>query len=170
MKELGFNMLRKHIKVEPEIFYHYCDKEGILVMQDMVNSGVFRPLADTIFPTIGSIKKDDTKNVDRKRYDFFIEHSKGIIKHLYSHPCIVSWTIYNEGWGQQDSTKAYRSLKELDPDRIFDTASGWFKPNESDIDSYHVYFRNKILKTKETDKVLLLSEFGGVVRKVEGHV
>ncbi|MBR2578179.1 MAG: glycoside hydrolase family 2 [Erysipelotrichaceae bacterium] len=170
MKELGINLLRKHIKIEPEIFYYFCDREGILVMQDMVNSGVFRPIMDTVFPTIGLIRKDDTANIDEERYSFFIKHSADTIDHLYNHPSIIAWTIYNEGWGQQKSSEAYRLLKQHDPKRLFDTASGWFKPNDSDIDSYHVYFRNKVLRNKDQDKVLFLSEFGGVVRKIEGHV
>lgn len=170
MKELGFNLLRKHIKVEPDIFYYYCDLKGILVMQDMVNSGEIKFIGDTLLPTIDLIKANDEKNIDIDRYNFFIEHSIGIIKHLYNHPSIIAWTIYNEGWGQQNSTKAYHTLKKYDEHRLFDTASGWFKPNNSDIDSYHVYFRNKVLKTVDKNKVLLLSEFGGIVRKIEGHI
>ena len=170
MKELGFNLLRKHIKVEPDIFYYYCDLKGMLVMQDMVNSGEIKFVNDTLLPTVNLIKANDENNVDVERYNFFIEHSIGIIKHLYNHPSIIGWTIYNEGWGQQNSTKAYHKLKKYDKNRLFDTASGWFKPNDSDFDSYHVYFRNKVLKTIDKKKILLLSEFGGIVRKIEGHI
>ncbi|MBR0461156.1 MAG: glycoside hydrolase family 2 [Erysipelotrichaceae bacterium] len=170
MKELGINLLRKHIKIEPDIFYYYCDREGILVMQDMVNSGDFRPVMDTVFPTVGLVNKDDGQRVDEERYAFFIEHSKETIRYLYNHPSIIAWTIYNEGWGQQKSSEAYHTLKKLDPNRLFDTASGWFKPNDSDIDSYHVYFRNKVLSAKDKEKLLFLSEFGGVVRKIEDHI
>ncbi|MBR3228108.1 MAG: glycoside hydrolase family 2 [Erysipelotrichaceae bacterium] len=170
MKELGFNLLRKHIKIEPEIFYYYCDREGMLVMQDMVNSGIFHPFRDTVLPTIGLIRRNDTRNVDEKRYDFFIRHSLETIDHLAKHPCIIAWTIYNEGWGQQKASDAYRILKAHDPSRLFDTASGWYRPNESDIDSCHIYFRNKVIRNKDRSKVLMLSEFGGYVRKIEGHV
>ncbi len=169
MKELGFNMLRKHIKVEDDIFYYYCDKLGMLVMQDMVNSGDVNFVKNILLPTIGFIHQKDDKNIDQKRLSFFIEHSKGIINHLYNHPCIVSWTIYNESWGQQCASKVYKELKKVDNHRPFDTCSGWYKTSSSDIDSYHVYFRNKVLHNKNKGQVLFLSEYGGIKRHIENH-
>lgn len=170
MKELGFNALRKHIKVEDEQFYYYCDKVGMLVIQDMVNSGKFNYFKDCVLPTIGFQYKDDSKNVDENRLNIFIEHSKSIINHLYNHPSIISWTIYNESWGQQDANRVYKKLKQLDDYRPFDTCSGWYRNYNSDIDSYHIYFRNKVLKTKDKDKVLILSEFGGIKREIKDHI
>ena len=164
MKELGFNTLRKHIKVEPEAFYYYCDKHGMLVIQDMVNSGTYKPLKDTVISTIG-LQKIKCPIIDQPRYDFFLQHAKDTIAHLRSHPCIIAYTIYNEGWGQQDASKTYEILKPLDPDRLFDSTSGWFFDDKSDFDSYHVYFRNKVLKEK--DKALFLSECGGFKRAME---
>ena len=166
IKKLGFNCLRKHIKVEPEAFYFYCDKHGILVIQDMVNSGKYSFFKDTILPTIG-FQKLKFPFRDPKRYEFFLQHSKETISHLKSHPCIIAYTIYNEGWGQQNDIDAYRQLKKCDPKRFFDTASGWFYPQESDFDSYHIYFRNKVLKGGR--KPLLLSECGGFIRDIAGH-
>ena len=166
MKELGFNCLRKHIKVDLQAFYYYCDKLGMLVMQDMVNSGKYSFLVDTIFPTIG-LNKVKKPIKDTKRYEFFINQAKETIKHLKSHPCIFSYTIYNEGWGQQDASKTYEILKKEDPSRLFDSTSGWFFDDKSDFDSYHVYFRNEVLKGK--DKLLLLSECGGYVRDIAEH-
>lgn len=170
MKELGFNTLRKHIKVEDEQFYYYCDQEGMLVIQDMVNSGEFNFFKNCVLPTIGFQYKKDTKNVNEKQFEIFINQSKETIQYLYNHPCIISWTIYNEGWGQQKANEAYRILKELDLYRPFDTCSGWYKEYSSDIDSYHIYFRNKVLKTKNVDKVLILSEFGGIKREIKDHI
>ena len=167
MKELGYNFIRKHIKVEPEAFYYYCDKHGILVMQDMVNSGEYSFFRDTALPTIGLKRKTD-KVRDQRVLDFFLYYSQKTIRHLSSHPCIIAYTIYNEGWGQQASTLSYRTLKQEDPDRLFDTASGWFRGGASDFDSEHIYFRNSILMGLE--RVLLLSECGGYTRKIEGHV
>ena len=164
MKELGFNTLRKHIKVEPEAFYYYCDKHGMLVIQDMVNSGVYKPLKDTVISTIG-LQKIKCPIIDQPRYDFFVQHSKDTIAHLKSHPCIIAYTIYNEGWGQQAASDTYEILKPLDPDRFFDSTSGWFFDDKSDFDSYHIYFRNKVLNEK--DKALFLSECGGFKRAME---
>ena len=169
MKELGFNMLRKHIKIEDEMFYYYCDIYGMLVIQDMVNSGDVYFFKNILMPTFGFVKQNDDKKADEKRLDFFIKHSKETIKHLYNHPCIISWTIYNESWGQQCANKVYKELKKIDYYRPFDTCSGWYKDYLSDIDSYHVYFRNKVLKIKNKDKVLMLSEFGGIKRHILGH-
>ncbi len=167
MKELGYNFIRKHIKVEPEAFYYYCDRHGILVMQDMVNSGPYSFFRDTALPTIGIKRKIDRVR-DQKVLDFFLYYSKKTIRHLSSHPCIIAYTIYNEGWGQQASSLSYHTLKQEDPDRLFDTASGWFRSETSDFDSEHIYFRNAVLMGLK--RVLLLSECGGYTRKIEGHV
>ena len=166
MKELGFNCLRKHIKVEPEAFYYYCDKEGILVIQDMVNSGAYSFFVDTVLPTI-HINKVNKPVKDKKRYDFFVKHSKETIRHLRSHPCIIGYTIYNEGWGQQAASDTYEILKKEDPQRLFDSTSGWFFDGKSDFDSYHVYFRNEVLNKGE--RLLLLSECGGFTRNIKDH-
>ena len=164
IKAMGFNCLRKHIKIEAEAFYYYCDRHGILVMQDMVNSGPYRFFRDTVLPTIG-FTSISCKIEDQKRYDFFLQHSLDSIEHLKSHPCIFAYTIYNEGWGQQDASKTYDILKKADPKRLFDSTSGWFFDDHSDFDSYHIYFRNKVLKGR--DKLLLLSECGGFIRQLE---
>ena len=168
MKELGFNALRKHIKVEDEMFYYYCDKEGMLIIQDMVNSGTVNFFKNIFLPTIGFVKQRDDKKVDEKRLAFFIEHCKETINFLYNHPCIIAWTIYNESWGQQKCSLVYNILKKIDPYRPFDTSSGWYKTKDNDFDSYHVYFRNKILKSTN-DKILFLSEYGGIKRHIKGH-
>lgn len=168
LKQLGFNTIRKHIKLEPQLFYYACDKLGMLVMQDMVNSGDFNTFYHALLPTINIKINSDTLFVNKKRYDFFIEHSKGIIERVKSHPCIFAYTIYNEGWGQQKADKAYDTLKRLDPKRYFDSTSGWFKKELSDFDSYHIYFRNKVLTLNK--KPLLLSECGGFKMKVKNHV
>ena len=167
MKELGFNMLRKHIKIEPEWFYYYCDKHGMLVMQDMVNNGDYSFICDTALPTVGMKKRKDTGGKEDRRKDIFREHTKQTIEHLYNHPCIVAYTIFNEGWGQFDSDNMYDFVKELDYTRLIDSTSGWFWQKKNDFDSEHIYFKVKELTAKE--RPLFVSECGGYSRVIEGH-
>ena len=169
MKALGFNLLRKHIKVEPEVFYDLCDREGMLVLQDMVNSGGYSYFFDTVLPNIGLKKRPDTlfTGSDRERKAFFEQHCLDTQRHLYDHPCVIGYTIFNEGWGQFGSDRVYRRLRAADPTRFYDSTSGWFAQKESDVDSEHVYFRNRHLKGGR--RPLLLSECAGFKCPVEGH-
>jgi len=170
MKALGFNTLRKHIKVEPEEFYYQCDKQGMVVFQDMVNNGNYNFLRDTALPTIG-IQKMPDKNLHKDDHirKAFLRCMKQTVKQLKNHPCILYWTIFNEGWGQFDSDNVYEIMKSLDSSRIIDSTSGWFRQKKSDVDSRHIYFSPwSTLKT--SDKPLVLSEFGGYALPVEGHL
>ncbi|MBQ3088189.1 MAG: glycoside hydrolase family 2 [Clostridia bacterium] len=167
MKRLGFNMLRKHIKIEPDIFYYYCDFYGMAVFQDMVNSGKYSFLIDTALPTIG-LKSGVRHKASKFRKHFFETAAKETIKQLYNHPSVVQYTIFNEGWGQYDDERIYGEFKSLDSTRLYDTASGWFKPKKTDFQSEHIYFKPIKLSSKG-EKPLFLSEFGGYSYKVEGH-
>lgn len=169
-KSLGFNTLRKHIKIEPELFYYYCDKYGMIVFQDMVNNGGYSFIRDTALPTVFSVYKSLPDKLLLRSKAVRIEFEKAMketVKHLYNHPCICYWTVFNEGWGQFESKRMYRLIKKLDSSRFIDTASGWFKSAESDVVSPHVYF--KPVKIKPSKKPTLLSEFGGYSHKVEDH-
>lgn len=170
MKKLGFNTLRKHIKIEAAQFYYSCDRLGMYVVQDMVNSGKYHYVGDTILPTFGGkYRRDDLrKNRDRGRKDFFINHCKDTIKELYNYPSILCYTIFNEGWGQFEADKLYDVLAKEDPTRLYDSTSGWFHQKKSDFDSRHVYFKSKELHV--VDKPLFLSECGGFTYIVENHV
>ena len=171
MKALGFNTLRKHVKVEPEAFYYACDRLGMLVVQDMVNSGEYRYVRDTVIPTFLSKKRGDLgMGGSEQRKSFFERHCLDTVARLYNHPCVVGWTIFNEGWGQYDSDRIYRLLKPADPTRFFMSTSGWFAQEESDVQSEHVYFSSRVLKGTRPGKFLFLSECGGFSRRVEGHV
>ena len=166
MKELGFNMLRKHIKVEPELFYYYCDKHGMAVFQDFVNSGKYSFIIDTALPTAG-LKRGVSHRASKKRRERFEADGLGIQRQLFNHPSVCCYTIFNEGWGQYDADRLYRFFKQNDPSRFYDATSGWFFERDSDVDSRHVYF--KPIKLKPSKKPLVLSEFGGYSCKIEGH-
>ena len=170
MKELGFNMLRKHIKIEPDIFYYYCDLYGMTVMQDMINNGDYSFIRDTALPTVGFKKRNDKRlhrdKATRKAYE---EGMESTVKALGEFPCIVGWTVFNEGWGQFCSQEMYEKMKSLDSSRFADTASGWFSGAESDVESQHIYFKPIKIK-KAYDKPLIISEFGGYACRVEGHI
>ena len=170
MKKLGFNTLRKHIKVEPEEFYYQCDKLGMIVWQDMVNNGDYRFFRDTALPTVGIQKRDDRKlhreETTRRR---FLAGAEATVRQLRNHPCICCWTIFNEGWGQFDSDNVYDWFRKIDDTRFIDTTSGWFRREKSDVDSRHVYF-GRIKLRGDGKKPLVLSEFGGKTCRVEGHV
>ena len=169
-RSLGFNTLRKHIKIEPELFYYYCDKHGMIVFQDMVNNGGYSFIRDTALPTLFPIYKAFPDKLLYRSKSVRAEFEKAMretVKHLYSHPCICYFTVFNEGWGQFESQRMYKLIKSLDSSRFIDTASGWFSGAESDVVSPHIYF--KPVKIKPSDKPTLLSEFGGYSHKVKYH-
>ena len=169
-KEMGFNMLRKHIKVEPEIFYHLCDKLGMVVFQDMVNNSDYSYIFDTVLPTIGMKRFPDAiLHRDPEHRRIFREHMLGTLEHLHNFPSILYYTIFNEGWGQFNADKNFELAKAADPTRIYDATSGWFWQKKSDVDSRHVYFK-AVKLGKVTEKPIVISEFGGYSYRVEGHL
>ena len=172
-KSLGFNMLRKHIKIEPMIFYYLCDKMGVAVFQDMVNNGKYKFVRDTVLPTVSLNilqKLNDTHfSPDKEIRKIYEESMYKTADLLYNTPSVVYYTIFNEGWGQFCADEMYSKLKAYDPTRILDSTSGWFRRKESDVDSRHIYFRK--LKPKKLDgKPLVISEFGGYAHSTKDHV
>lgn len=169
MKELGFNTLRKHIKLEIPYFYYLCDKHGMLVLQDFINNGKYNFFTQTALPTIGKQEKNDTKmNKNPIQRSNFIKCGEMLIENLSNHPSIIGYTIFNEGWGQFDSENVYNHFKKLYPNLIFDTASGWFRGAKTDMDSYHWYFKN-IDKLSTINHPVFISEFGALCYKVNNH-
>ncbi len=168
MKKLGFNTLRKHIKVEADEFYYQCDKLGMIVFQDMVNNGSYNFLRDTALPTVGVQKLDDRNmHADDNVRQAFLDGMEATVRQLRNFPCICYWTIFNEGWGQFDSDRVYEILRKLDDTRFIDSTSGWFRRKKSDVDSRHVYFKK--VRLSGEDKPLVLSEFGGYSFKLQSH-
>lgn len=170
-KACGFNMLRKHIKMEPLLWYHYCDVNGIIVWQDMVNGGGKYGLEVSAIPFVG-IVMDDTKYSSFKRTDagcrsLYYRELREMVDTLYNCPCIAMWVPFNEGWGQFDSDKAYAMLKAWDPTRTVDSASGWHACGQSDVISKHIYFTP--IQVHAGDRPWLLTEFGGYALKTQGH-
>lgn len=169
MKELGFNTLRKHIKIEPLEFYYQCDKIGMIVFQDFVNNGKYNFLTQTAFPTIGFNKYNDNYKLSMNYpyHNHFRKYAIDTVNHLYNVPSILYWTIYNEGWSQVKSDEMYDIIKKLDPNRIIDSTSGWYHQTNSDVYSLHVYFRKVVYDKKEIPTVI--SEFGGYSYKIDEH-
>ena len=168
MKSLGYNTLRKHIKIEPELFYYECDRLGMVVFQDMVNNSDYSFFRDTILPTIGATRLND-KNAheDLAGRRIFLDSMASTVRLLYNHPSVCYWTIFNEGWGQFDADAAYDRLRAFDSTRFIDSTSGWFWQSKSDVDSYHVYFKKA--KLKPGSRPMVLSEFGGYACKIKDH-
>lgn len=171
VKKMGFNMLRKHIKIEPLLWYHYCDVNGILVWQDMVNGGGKYGLEVSVLPFIG-INLDDTnyktfKRTDASQRESYYKELREMLDALYNCPCIAVWVPFNEGWGQFDSAKAYKFIKEFDKTRVVDSTSGWHDRGVTDVISKHIYFTP--IKVKAGAKPYVLSEFGGFSHRVNGH-
>ena len=169
MKELGFNTLRKHIKIEHPAFYEACDRLGMIVFQDMVNNAPYSFFKDTALPTVfhGHVS-DKRRHNDPKTRAIFTEHAKETVSHLYNYPCICYLTIFNEGWGQFDSDAMYDKMKTWDASRIIDSTSGWFKQKKSDVESVHCYF--KPIKPVKSDKPIVVSEMGGYSLRIKDHL
>ncbi|MBQ8203471.1 MAG: glycoside hydrolase family 2 [Clostridia bacterium] len=168
-KSLGFNMLRKHIKIEPQQFYYDCDRLGMVVFQDMVNNGKYSFLRDTALPTIG-VKRLPAFLLGRtkEQKQEFYNALKETVELLWNHPSVCCYTIFNEGWGQFDEEDMYLRIKMMKTGRLIDTASGWFKTDKNDFESLHVYFKK--IKIKPSSKPIFLSEFGGYSFKPKNHV
>jgi beta-galactosidase/beta-glucuronidase len=175
-KELGFNMLRKHIKIEPLRWYYHCDRLGMLVWQDMINGGedyntLLVGYLPTLFPGIvNHIKDSHYKWFGRKSEEGrkeWSEECRETVELLYNSPSIVVWVPFNEAWGQFDAKKAYDLIRELDTTRLVDHASGWYDQKCGDFKSIHEYFHP--LKVKVETRPVILSEFGGYACYINEH-
>ena len=173
MKECGFNMLRKHIKIEPLRWYYHCDRLGMIVWQDLVSGGSrLDPLVIQVLPFLGVHLQDGKYHrfgrEDEAGREQFERDLRATVELLYNTPSLAVWVPFNEGWGQFDSLLATQLLWDLDPTRLVDHASGWHDQGGGDFKSRHVYFRPVRLK-HDRDRVLALTEFGGYSLPIPGH-
>lgn len=172
MKEMGYNMLRKHIKIEPLRWYYHCDRLGMIVWQDMVSGGrpVSLPFA-ALLPMLGIHIKDRHYRLlgrtSKKGRSEFLEECDKTIEHLYNCTCIGVWVPFNEGWGQFDAKAVFDRITALDPTRTVDHASGWHDQKAGQLKSLHIYF--KPIALKPDSRAIVLSEFGGYNLRIEGH-
>lgn len=170
-KALGFNMTRKHIKVEPSLFYEACDRLGLIVCQDAVNNGAYSFFWHTALPTVGMKRFPNfLHRKSEKAKEIFLSHTRETLARVSRFPSVLLFTIFNEGWGQKDEDVAYDALKAEYPDMLFDTASGWFKTKKTDMRSDHVYFKRVKPNYEKETKPVLLSEFGGYSLPLAGHI
>ena len=176
MKKAGFNMLRKHVKVEAARWYYHCDRLGMVVWQDMVNGGgpvpkLLETYLPTVIPAAGDLLKDDhyalLKREDVQAREEFEEDLRVLVRTLYNVPAIGLWTLFNEGWGQFDALRLTELIREEDPTRPIDHASGWFDQGGGDVRSIHNYFRD--LKVEKDPRAFVLSEYGGINCSIPGH-
>lgn len=167
MKSMGFNMLRKHVKVECRRWYYLCDTLGMLVMQDMPNGGsTFSCLYHQALPLFLNIRTLSDKKYARfgrsakLSRDMYMHELDEMLDTLFNCTCIFAWVPFNEGWGQFDSARITKHIAEYDTTRLIDSASGWHDQGCGDFNSRHVYFHNFHVP-KPDHRILLLSEFGG---------
>ena len=178
VKALGFNLLRKHAKIEPQRWYYHCDRLGLIVWQDIVNGGsaynlwfvtyltnVLQPLLRR-FPDGKACRRllSRAKPAGREEYAHELADT---VQALRCHPCIACWVPFNEGWGQFDAGKAVQALRTLDGTRMVDEASGWFDQGGGDVHSLHNYFYP--LRIRPQKRTVALSEYGGIAWPMPGH-
>jgi len=177
LKGMGYNTLRKHIKIEEERFFYLCDKIGMVVWQDMPNGGgAYNMLFVTALPNASdrlarSIRDTHYKlfaRDDKEGREQFWREMEGMVELLYNYPCIALWTPFNEGWGQFDAKAATERIRAIDPERLINEACGWFDQGGGDLYSIHNYLRKLKVSPKE-DRVVALTEFGGYAYPVRGH-
>ena len=178
VRELGFNLLRKHAKIEPERWYYHCDKLGIIVWQDMVNGGGAYPMWYVTYLT-NALQPLMRRAPDGKLLWGFLGRGSAHSREEYAreladtvaalgrNPCIGCWVPFNEGWGQFDARKATEILRALDPSRPVDEASGWFDRGGGDVHSIHNYFYP--LRIRPNMRTVALSEYGGIAWPMPGY-
>ncbi len=174
MKDLGFTMLRKHIKVEPLRWYYHCDRIGMLVWQDMVNGGGTYRRRVVEVPAVTPLTFNDRHHRLFARGDVqarqqWLDELQTMIELLHNATSVAVWVPFNEGWGQFDANDVARLVSRLDPSRPVDHASGWHDQGGGDVQSLHIYFRPFRTPRRRDSRVLALSEYGGYSWRLADH-
>lgn len=176
IKKLGFNMLRKHCKLEPMRWYYHCDRLGMIVWQDMLNGGTDYHMMGVCYLPTGlpwvRIKDNHYKFFSRQDEEGrreWRDECEATIRQLYNCPSIATWVVFNEGWGQFDAEKGVELVRSLDDTRLIDQASGWFDQKGGDMRSVHNYFRKQKVERDKYGRAFVVSEYGGYAWCVPGH-
>jgi beta-galactosidase/beta-glucuronidase len=182
LKQAGFNMLRKHIKVEPARYYYWTDKLGLLVWQDMP-SGMM--MGDERFKdrsTIQHVMAEDEGEMLRREESAaqFEMELQRMMDGLHHFPSIVTWVVFNEGWGQYDTRRITAAVEARDTSRLVNAASGWRDVPAGDFIAQHSYDvdiwdrtrdgRRNLLPDPEKKRVAVMDEFGGLGYPIESHL
>ena len=173
-RRMGFNLLRKHMKIEPLRWYYHCDRLGMLVWQDMPAGGDrYDPLVVSAPAKTGMQLKDGNHTLfarksDESRSQYYRE-LREMINALYNCPCIAMWVPFHEGWGQFDAAEVCAAILAMDTSRMIDHASGWHDQGVGFIRSLHVYSRAVRIKDAPAERAVILSGFGGYVHRIDGH-
>jgi beta-galactosidase/beta-glucuronidase len=174
-RQTGCNLIRKHVKVEPLRWYYHCDRLGMIVWQDMPNGGLIDGEIVAFLSLLFGFHRNDTNRLSRfgraghQNQAEFRAELKGMIDHLYNAACVAVWVPFNESWGQFHASEIGQWIKQYDPTRLVDHASGWFDQGGGDFQSKHIYVK-KLRRGKPDQRAFVLSEIGGYSLKVSGHL
>jgi hypothetical protein len=175
MKDYGFNLLRKHIKIEPLRFYYHCDRIGMIVWQDMINGSTSKDVKIHHFLSMIHINLNDRWHIffgrrHPKGRDQYMIELEEMLMHLRNVTSISTWVPFNESWGQFHALEVEKRVRELDPSRLVDHASGWSDQKCGDYHSRHVYFqRIRFSRRNAQKRILALTEFGGYSMRIDDH-
>jgi len=171
LKRAGFNLLRKHIKVEPALYYAYCDRIGLMIWQDMP-SGMIAAREGSPVSDKQSVRPPDDGELTRSSatQEQFELELRRMIDGLHPYPSIVTWVVFNEGWGQYDAVRLAETVKRLDPTRLVNSASGWWEVGAGDLLDQHTYKEQLDLPSASASRAVVIGEFGGLGYPVPGHL
>jgi hypothetical protein len=170
-KEMGFNMIRKHIKVEPDRWYYWCDKLGIMVWQDMPSGMVVLPAGDERPIRLQHVLRDDSglqrRSADSAQFEWELRRMIDLRRNA---PSIVIWVPFNEGWGQYDTCRIASSVQQYDPTRLVNPTSGWSLRACGDVHAIHSYRVELPILEMFSNRATVVGEYGGIGLPVEGHL